>query len=99
MSSQVKAIPQAIQIDVAPAGLSEITVTTTADPIRDERLERFWETVHGLIFDERKTMAYKGDILRRYARALGKRGEGEMSDYASRLAGSYGEVLGAIAHW
>lgn len=99
MSSQVRSAQQAIQIDVAPAGPTSVTVTTTADPIRDERLERFWETVHNLIFDERKTLSYKGEVLRRYARVLNRGGEAEMSDYATRLAGSYGEVIGAIAHW
>lgn len=99
MSSQVSTKAQAIRIDVAPAGPMTVTVTTAADPVRDQKLERFWETVHKLIFDERKTLSYKGEVLRRYARALQVRGESEMSDYANRLSGSYGEVIGAIAHW
>lgn len=97
MSSQVTA--HTVQIDVAPAAPTAVTVSTMADPVRDQKLERFWEGVHKLIFDERKSLSRKGQVLGRYARVLGRRGEAEMADYASRLAGSYGEVLGAIAHW
>lgn len=97
MSSQVKA--QDLRLDVAPAGMATITVTTTADPQRDARLEQFWETVHRLIFDERRSLTYKGVALRRYAQVLGWRGDAEWADYASRLAGSYQDVEDAIAHW
>ncbi|MBM3267077.1 MAG: hypothetical protein FJZ01_05445 [Candidatus Sericytochromatia bacterium] len=97
MSSQVKA--QELRLDVAPAGPATVTITTSADPRRDARLERFWETVHRLIFDEGRTLAYKRAALGRYSRLLGRSGQTEWADYAARLAGSYRDVEDAIAHW
>jgi hypothetical protein len=97
MSSQVK--HQALNIDVVPAGPATVTITTSADPGRDTRLERFWETVCRLIFDDRRPGVYKGRAFGRYARVLARRGDGEWADYASRLAGSYQDVEDAIAHW
>jgi hypothetical protein len=97
MQAQVRT--QAINIDVTPAGPATISVTTSADPNRDGRLELFWSMVHKLVFAEDRSLERKGAVLRRYARAVGRRGDAEFADYANRLAGSYAEVTEAIAHW
>lgn len=87
MSSQVSLQTQTVVVSTAP------------DRARDSRVERFWESVCKLIFDERRTLDWKRSALARYSKVLARTGDGMLADLAGRLAESYGESQIGTAAW
>ncbi len=76
-----------------------VLVTTAPDQARDARVERFWDRVCKLIFDERRALEWKQAALGRYSRALASGGDGFLADLARRLSESYGDSLTGTAIW